>query len=124
MHRVAANNSPGLEAKLSENYSEQAKNIGNVRLPIYRSTITVEPPSVRYSVIGGQLWTESTQLDARQHTDFFAGIVHSLEVATLQGKQVYKADTIFEKLTEMLEQMLLLPQVALFLFALRRRFHR
>lgn len=53
-----------------------------------------------------------------------SGLVHALEVATLQRDVLYKPDSSLGRLVEILEQVFIAGQAALLLFALRRRFRR
>lgn len=53
-----------------------------------------------------------------------SGLVHALEVATLQREVLYKPDSSFGRVVEIFEQVFIAGQAALLLFALRRRFRR
>lgn len=53
-----------------------------------------------------------------------AGVVHALEVATLQREVLYKPDSPRGRVVEIFEQVFIAGQAALLLFALRRRFRR
>lgn len=53
-----------------------------------------------------------------------SGLLHALEVATLQREVLYKPDSSLGRTVEIFEQVLIAGQAALLLFALRRRFRR
>lgn len=53
-----------------------------------------------------------------------AGLIHAVEVATLQKDLLYKPVSAAGRMTEILEQVFISGQVALLLFALSRRFRR
>lgn len=53
-----------------------------------------------------------------------SGLVHALEVATLQREVLYKPDSPLGRIVEIFEQVFIAGQAALLLFALRRRFRR
>ena len=53
-----------------------------------------------------------------------AGLLHAFEVATLQKDVLYKPNSSLGRIVEIFEQVFIAGQVALLLFALRRRFRR
>lgn len=53
-----------------------------------------------------------------------SGLLHAIEVATLQRELLYKPDSSFGRIVEVFEQVIIAGQAALLLFALRRRFRR
>ncbi len=62
--------------------------------------------------------------DSNVFDELGSGLLHSLEVATLQRTPLYEPVSVDGRIVEILEQILVAGQTALLLFALNRRFRR
>ena len=82
---------------------------------LFSTVVDIKPVNVNAISICGQ----SSAREA-----LCAGLTHAVEVAALQKDLLYVPASSSGRMTEVLEQVLVAGQVALLLFALRRRFRR